>query len=98
MNRNKIKTKFEDAIGNIYNPKLILVGDKRNNNLKLPKEYDSYLQPFDFGNASKYLLDALTHAEIPFKNVMILNSNNQKILENIKAHLIFIEEATETPV
>lgn len=70
-------SKINNVIGNTYNPKLILVGDKRN--IKANFEYNKIGQPFDFGKSSQFLFEAIERAGIPLKDIMILNSDNKDL-------------------
>jgi hypothetical protein len=63
-------------IGNINSPKLLIVGNQRNNNhkFKFNQKYHSVKLPFDFGSSSKCLYHVLEKAKIPLQDVCITNA------------------------
>ena len=65
------------AIGNQQDPKLVLVGDKRND--KNDPKYGKFGQPFDFGPASEHLFNELYRAHVPLSEVLIINSDSPEL-------------------
>jgi len=68
------------VMGNTYDPTLILVGDKVNTRQK----YADLARPFAFGPAGKFLYKALDNARISLRDVLILNSDNKKVLSELQ--------------
>lgn len=88
---------IKKAVGNQLNPKLILIGDKRNNNLdnKILNRYKSVSQVFDFGKSSTYLFNELKLAKFEIKDVMLVNQVDLKkddidFLSNLERKSAFI--------
>jgi hypothetical protein len=75
IDSNEFTYTYNQVVGNVIYPKLILVGDKRNKKGK----YNKVGQPFDFGPSSKFLFDSLKKANIRLQDVMILNSDNKNL-------------------
>lgn len=68
---------FKTAVGDTQNPILVLVGDKRNENIM--QKYKKYHQPFDFGVSAEYLFNELVRADIPIGRVMVINSDSKEL-------------------
>lgn len=75
------KTIFKTAIGNQLNPKLILIGDKRNQN----QPYKAVQQPFDVGPASEFLFKSLEQAKIDLNYVLLVNQASPELPRIIKS-------------
>lgn len=74
--------KYKTIIGNVKDPDLILVGDRRN--IKEGFKYNKIGQAFDFGPSSEFLFDNLKQAKIDLSKVAILNSDSLELPGFIK--------------
>lgn len=75
------QTVYQQIIGNQFNPRIILVGNKRNDN----QPYKDVAMPFDFGPSSKFLFKSI-NGWLPATQTAILNSDNPKIKQYLSDH------------
>lgn len=86
--KNKV---YKTVIGNTRNPRIVFIGDKRNENQK--KKYKKFAQPFDFGPASKFFFENLKKVGIELYNVAIVNSDSKELNKFLKDMFFCADDA-----